>query len=171
MVTATVRPHPGRTAPMPAAEPMPEALVDPRPRKRAAKVQDAAPASATAPPAPRRTPAPKPPADPERIEPGRKRRIAREREPLGGRLDLHGMTQDQARAVLHGFIARACDDGARAVLIITGKGVQGDGILRRRVPDWLGEPPSRSRVAGYSSAERHHGGEGALYVALKRGVR
>ena len=78
------------------------------------------------------------------------------------------MTQDQARAVLHGFIERAHARGDRAVLIITGKGVQGDGILRRRVPDWLAEAPSRGRVAGYSAAERHHGGEGALYVALKR---
>jgi DNA-nicking Smr family endonuclease len=130
------------------------------------------PKKAKAPPAAAAAPAPGPkprtPPDPERIEPGRKRRIARERDPIGGRLDLHGMTQDQARAVLHGFIERAHERGERAVLVITGKGYQGDGVLRRRVPEWLAEAPSRARVAGYSQAERHHGGEGALYVALKR---
>jgi DNA-nicking Smr family endonuclease len=105
---------------------------------------------------------------PEGIEPNRKRRIARDREAIAGRIDLHHMDQVQARAALHGFIQRAHQDGARAVLVITGKGMLGDGILRRRVPEWLAEAPVRAIVAGLSPAERHHGGEGALYVALKR---
>ena len=103
------------------------------------------------------------------IEPNRRRRIARARDPIGGRLDLHGHDQDRARAVLHAFIARAHADGDRAVLVITGKGRMGGGVLRLRVPDWLNEAPSRARVAGVSAAEARHGGEGALYVALKRG--
>jgi DNA-nicking Smr family endonuclease len=110
-------------------------------------------------------------APPEAIEPGRKRRIAREREPIAARLDLHGYDQDRARAALHAFVARAHEDGARAVLVITGKGARGDGVLRRHVPEWLAESPSRAAVAGISHAERHHGGEGALYVALKRKAR
>ena len=105
-------------------------------------------------------------ADP--IEPNRRHRIAREREEIGGRIDLHGMTQDRARAALEAFLVRAWNDGWRAVLVITGKGVQGDGVLRRRVPDWLGAPELSHIVAGLSEAARRHGGEGALYVALKR---
>ena len=54
------------------------------------------------------------------------------------------------------------------MLVITGKGVGGDGVLKRRVPDWLAEPPLRDHIAGVSEAHRRHGGEGALYVALKR---
>jgi DNA-nicking Smr family endonuclease len=108
---------------------------------------------------------------PEAIEPNRKRRISRDREPIGARLDLHGMDQDRARSAVHGFIARAHADGVRAVLIITGKGALGDGVLRRRTPDWLAEAPIRGLIAGLSQAERHHGGEGALYVALKRSQR
>jgi DNA-nicking Smr family endonuclease len=69
---------------------------------------------------------------------------------------------------LAGFIERSVADGWRAVLVITGKGTQGDGVLRRHVPDWLAEPPIRQHVAGVSEAHRRHGGEGALYVALKR---
>jgi DNA-nicking Smr family endonuclease len=102
------------------------------------------------------------------IEPNRHHRISREREEIGGRLDLHGLTQDRARGILEAFLGRAWADGWRAVLVITGKGVQGDGVLRRRAPEWLGAPHLAHIVAGVSPAHRRHGGEGALYVALKR---
>jgi DNA-nicking Smr family endonuclease len=107
----------------------------------------------------------------EGIEPNRRHRIAREREEIGARIDLHGLTQDRARAALEAFLARAFDEGWRAVLVITGKGVQGDGVLRRRVPEWLGAPALSHIVAGLSEASRRHGGEGALYVALRRKPR
>ena len=103
------------------------------------------------------------------VEAGLQRRLARGRERLAARVDLHGMTQDSARVALTRFIERSAAEGWRAVLVITGKGTQGDGVLRRRVPDWLGEPPLAARIAGFSEAHRRHGGEGALYVALKRG--
>ena len=102
------------------------------------------------------------------IEPRRHHRIAHEREPIAARIDLHRMTHDQARAALTGFMLRAYDQGWRSVLVITGKGALGDGVLRRHAPDWLAEPPLRAMVAGISHAHRRHGGEGALYVALKR---
>lgn len=107
----------------------------------------------------------------EGIEPNRRHRIAKEREEIGARLDLHGLTQDRARAVLEAFLRRAFDDGWRAVLVITGKGVQGDGVLRRHAPEWLAAPHLAHIVAGISEAHRRHGGEGALYVALKRKPR
>jgi DNA-nicking Smr family endonuclease len=158
LVASTVRPAHGRVAP----EPPPEPEVAPAPLKAG----KAAKSPTHSPPAKRAAPKPAPP--PARIEPNRYRRIARDGEAMEQRLDLHGFTQDRARAALHGFIERAQAGGARSVLIITGKGVQGDGILRRYVPEWLAEAPSRARVAGVSSADRRHGGDGALYVALKR---
>ena len=125
-----------------------------------------------APPAASATPRPAPPrkavAAPHIIEPNRERRIMLGREAIGARLDLHGMDQDQARAQLSAFLVRAQAEGHRAVLVITGRGRAGGGILRRRVPDWLGEAPLRGLVAGISIAHRRHGGEGAFYVALKR---
>lgn len=105
------------------------------------------------------------------IEPNRKHRIARERDPIGGRIDLHGMTQDRARAALERFLAWSWDEGCRSVLVITGKGVQGDGVLRRAAPEWLAAPHLAHIVAGVSEAHRRHGGSGALYVALKRKPR
>ena len=112
-------------------------------------------------------PRPPTPQPPDPIEPRRKRRIVREQE-LGPTLDLHGLDQDQARAALAGFLRRASEDGWRAVLVITGKGNLGVGILRRMTPEWLADPSLRDLVAGVSEAHRTHGGGGALYVALKR---
>ena len=92
----------------------------------------------------------------------------RERDPIEARLDLHGLTHDQARATLEGFVRRAYADGLRAVLVITGKGTLGDGVLRRFAPEWLRAPALQGLVAGVGEADRKHGGAGALYVALKR---
>jgi DNA-nicking Smr family endonuclease len=163
LVAATVRPLPGRTVEVPA-----ETAAEPPPVRPPSKApQPYVPAAHQVRP---RAAAPKPPTvqNPGDIEPGRKRRLTRERDPLELVLDLHGLDQDRARSVLHRFLHRAQDDGARAVLVITGKGVQGDGVLRRRTPEWLAEPAVRGVVAGVSEAHRRHGGAGALYVALKR---
>ena len=80
-------------------------------------------------------------------------------------------TPDRARTALSGFLRRASEDGWRAVLVVTGKGSRGDGILRRMTPEWLADPALRDIVAGVSEAHRTHGGGGALYVALKRRSR
>lgn len=93
------------------------------------------------------------------------------------RIDLHGMTLERAHPALLGFIARAHGDGLRLVLVITGKGrVEEDteplarprGVLRRQVPLWLDQPPLSGIVQGIAPAHRRHGGEGALYVRLRR---
>jgi DNA-nicking Smr family endonuclease len=165
VVASTVRPFPGRTVPK-----------KPAPRSRSLAPSPSIASPAIKPPAPILAPAKaqlrairRPPeAVPETIEPGRRRRLIRERDPIAAVIDLHNMTQDVARATLTNFILRARGQGERAVLVITGKGALGDGVLRRRVPDWLGEPPLRDAVAGLSEAHRRHGGEGALYVALRR---
>ena len=158
-VAATIHPAPGRHA-LPAPAPTAER---PQTASAAQKPKPAAPAKPES--AARRT---RPHSAPEAIEPGRMRRLTRERDPIGPRLDLHGLDQDQARAMLISFLHRARSEGWRAVLIITGKGSRGDGVLRRMTPEWLAAPSLRDLVAGVSEAHRRHGGEGALYVALKR---
>ncbi len=90
---------------------------------------------------------------------------------MEGVIDLHGLSQEAARRALTDYIVRAHAEGARAVLIITGKGASGDGVLRRRTPEWLGEAPLGPIVAGIGVAHRRHGGEGAIYAALRRRPR
>jgi len=161
IVAATVRPLAGRVRP-PITQKAVSAKSAP-PRKSPAPP----PSPASTPNPPRRTEraADRPP---EAIEPGRHRRLTRERDSIAARIDLHGLNQDLARQALTNFLLRAHVEGRRSILVITGKGALGDGILRRRVPDWLGQAPLRAIVAGLSEAHRRHGGEGALYVALKR---
>ena len=95
-------------------------------------------------------------------------RLRRGRLPIDGRLDLHGMTQAAAVERLAEFIAGAQSAGKRCILVITGKGLAGGGILREQVPRWLNQPPNRGRVLAFDYAQAQHGGMGALYVLLKR---
>lgn len=89
--------------------------------------------------------------------------------PIDGRIDLHGMTLDQAHAALTGFIRRSYAQGARCVVVVTGKGgAQGTGKIRRETPDWLNRPDLRPLILAVTEARQHHGGGGALYVLLKR---
>jgi DNA-nicking Smr family endonuclease len=129
---------------------------------------------------PRETrPAPSPPLAPlgRRL----KQRVARGRDPIDARLDLHGMTQQEAHTALLRFLHRAQADGVKTALVVTGKGLRKSssgaehdagsrpGVLKRQVPMWLALPEFRRLVVGFDDAHVGHGGEGALYVRLRRG--
>jgi DNA-nicking Smr family endonuclease len=156
-----------------------------RKRARAAKPQEILPAVETSPAATQAAPpkpppsakiqrAPKPEAPP--LAPlGRRERsqLSRGRKEIDARLDLHGMTQTRAHRALSGFLQRAHAEGLTFVLIITGKGkTMGPeaerGVLRRQVPQWLNLPEFRALVVGFEEAHIGHGGEGALYVRIRR---
>ena len=101
-----------------------------------------------------------------------KQRLARGHLPIDARLDLHGMTQTEAHAALARFLGNAQAGGAQFVLVITGTGARGAtserGVLRRQVPLWLHLPEFRPYVVGFELAHAGHGGEGALYIRLRR---
>jgi len=98
------------------------------------------------------------------------KKISKGRLPLEARIDLHGMRQDEAYGLLLSFLRRAHASGIRYVLVITGKGrsLASEGVLKRSVPGWFATPPFRDLVSGFEDAARNHGGEGALYVRLRR---
>jgi DNA-nicking Smr family endonuclease len=106
--------------------------------------------------------------EPDPLEPRRLRRLTRERDLIEARIDLHGFSVWDAQDRLKAFLLRSWSNGLRAVLVVTGKGYGGEGQIRRHARDWLAARDLREMVAGVSSAARKHGGEGALYVALKR---
>jgi DNA-nicking Smr family endonuclease len=124
--------------------------------------------------APVRIVAPPKPSPPPLAPIGRRERshLSRGRKEIDARLDLHGMTQTRAHRALFGFLQRAHHDGLTFVLVITGKGKMGAeserGVLRRQVPQWLGLPEFRALVVGFEEAHIGHGGEGALYVRVRR---
>jgi len=87
---------------------------------------------------------------------------------IEAKLDLHGMTQAEAHRELGSFLFDQQSMGRRSVLVVTGKGVGGAGVLRDAVPRWLNEGDNRRMVRAFSHAAPKDGGEGALYVLLKR---
>lgn len=110
-------------------------------------------------------------------------RLQRGKTEIDGRIDLHGMTQIEARSALTGFVTNGHRHGRRCLLVITGKGrpttnapnhpwggerPHEPGVIRRMVPFWLKEPPLVECVLAYSPAQPRDGGSGALYVLLKR---
>jgi DNA-nicking Smr family endonuclease len=146
-----------------------------------AKTPAAEPAKKTPPPPPAPIPKvrkPPPPKQPPALAPMDRRsrsRITRGTTAIDRRIDLHGMTQAAAERRLDAFLRHAQDEGARVVLVITGKGKPADdtrgeerGVLRRMVPQWLSASSLRTVVVGFEEAGRTHGGAGALYVRIRR---
>jgi DNA-nicking Smr family endonuclease len=95
-------------------------------------------------------------------------RLKRGKRRIEARLDLHGMTQDEAHRALFGFIRAARAAGRRCVLVITGRGSVGGGVLRAAVPRWFEEAAFRPHLLGIAPAQPRDGGAGALYVMLRR---
>lgn len=146
---------PGAVVPDPPAAPHPKGAIKARP-----------PAPAFAPPAPAPSRAR---GLPDELEPRRQRRLSRERDPIEARIDLHGYGRFQAQDALTAFLMGAQARGYRSVLVITGQGRRGGGVIRASVHEWLQAPALRGVVSGFASAARHHGGDGALYVTIRRG--
>jgi DNA-nicking Smr family endonuclease len=131
-------------------------------------------------PAPKRAPAPAatrvtrsaPPL--EAFDRRQKQRLTRGTQDIDARIDLHGKTQGEAHGALIRFLRRAQRDGAKYVLVITGKGsrarfgLDDSGVLKRQVPHWLTLPEFRPYVVGFEGAHLSHGGEGALYVRVRK---
>jgi DNA-nicking Smr family endonuclease len=137
--------------------------VEPAPSRARVRVSSAAKAHTSNPPLPlapigRRT----------------RQRLARGIQSIEARIDLHGFTQDEAHVALLRFLRNAQASGMKFVLVITGKGrarvdtERNQGILRREVPRWLTHEEFRAYVLGYEPAHVGHGGDGALYVRLRR---
>jgi len=95
-------------------------------------------------------------------------RLRRGQVPIDGKLDLHGMIQAEAHERLNDFIKRAYAKKKRCLLIITGKGKKGEGVLRQKLPQWLSVPPIKDVILKIYPAAAEHGGTGAWYVYLKR---
>jgi DNA-nicking Smr family endonuclease len=156
----------------PLRDPLPDVAEDER------DAEPIAPARASvraAKPTPFVSPAPVKPVPPPLSPLGRrmKQRVARGKEGIDARLDLHGLTQAEAHSALLRFLRTAHARDARLVLVITGKGGRSDmhgerGVLKRQVPHWLALPEFRDLVVGFEDAHLTHGGEGALYVRVRR---
>jgi DNA-nicking Smr family endonuclease len=159
-VTADVRPARGRRRR--ASEEQP--AESPEPKKGSAG------AAAPAPPPAEKKSRPRPAAPPAEIDHRTRTKLRRGRLEVDAKLDLHGLRQAEAQMALYDFLRRAQAAGARMAIVVTGKGVRSEegGVLRRLAPLWLSAPAMRDLVVGFGEAAHNHGGEGALYVQIRR---
>lgn len=158
-VTASVRPL--RKKPV-----TPKAAL-PKTAKHTAKPPAKTPAVTPAPlRAPRNMPLPVTPVKP--FDKGEEQKLRKGPAEIDGRIDLHGMTQAEAYAALHRFIRHALKTGRRTLLVITGKGRVGGGVLRRQLPLWLEDGELRGTVLAFTPAKQKDGGEGAFYIKLRK---
>jgi DNA-nicking Smr family endonuclease len=130
-------------------------------------------------PVPKAQPKPAPTARGGALDRQTARRLERGLTAVEARLDLHGMRQREAHAALRKFLKWARSKDYRHVLVITGKGAEPDigrpfyaedarGVLRAAVPHWLAAPDLAPLIVSYAEAPRRLGGEGALYVRLRK---
>lgn len=88
--------------------------------------------------------------------------------PIEARLDLHRMTVEEARREVFGFVRDCVHYGLRSVIILHGKGERNpDGVaqLKSYLARWL---PELDEVLAFHSAQKHHGGTGAVYVMVRK---
>ena len=147
-VTVRVRPR-RRLAEDAPPEPMPPPKAAPKPRPPTAPAARAAPEA--------------PPQDR-----GAEKRVRRGKLEVAASLDLHGQTRAGARTAVRRFLRAPYARGDRTVVIVTGIGRAGEGVLKRSFPGWIAESDLRPIVSGFAQAHRAHGGAGAFYVFLKR---
>jgi DNA-nicking Smr family endonuclease len=127
-----------------------EAADPPEPRPKAEKKSE-------------RTKTPAPPA-----ERSGEKKVRRGKLAIAGSIDLHGHTQASAARALPAYLEDQQAEGARCVLVITGKGRQGEGVLKRNFLDWLDSAAARALVSGFAESHPRHGGAGAFYVFLRK---
>ncbi|MDQ7017721.1 MAG: Smr/MutS family protein [Robiginitomaculum sp.] len=115
---------------------------------------------------PRHTSAIKSPAPPE--DRSSHKKVRRGQVQAQARIDLHGKRHDEARAYLLRRLEECAYEHIRCVLVITGRGIRDEGVLRTGLPNWMGEGVFRTLVSGYAPAHTRHGGKGAWYIFLRK---
>ena len=84
------------------------------------------------------------------------------------KLDLHGFNQVEAKNLLEDFINQSVENGKRLVLVITGKGNKGEGIIKNNIISWLNTKDFRNKILAVNYASEKHGGSGAIYILLRK---
>lgn len=124
-----------------------------------------------------------------KIDKKTKRKLSSGAQDVDRSVDLHGLTQDRAYSLLKSVVEGAIKRGDKTLLVVTGKGGarfsqtgadvptayrtrdefdQFGGVLKRMVPIWLNSPELKPFIQSYGPAAKEHGGEGALYILLRR---
>ena len=82
-------------------------------------------------------------------------------------LDLHGYRLQTAKIILQKYILNSYEKNIRNILVITGKGNNNTGVLKKEVPLWLNDKIFLNLLINYNTAPEKFGGEGALLLRIK----
>jgi len=104
---------------------------------------------------------------PQSIATRQEKKTRRGKVEIDGKIDLHDMTQSEAFSALRRAVIRGYNNNKKCLLVVTGKGLRGQGVLRRSLPQWLDHPDLRHTISEFAPAHQRHGGTGAWYVFLK----
>ena len=87
---------------------------------------------------------------------------------IENKLDLHGFNLVEAKNLLEKFINQAVKNNKRLILVITGKGKEGEGIIKNNIVSWLNAKDIRNKILAVNYASKKHGGSGAIYILLRK---
>ena len=87
---------------------------------------------------------------------------------IENKLDLHGFNLVEAKNLLEDFINQSVENGKRLILVITGKGKVGEGIIKNNIISWLNTKDFRNKILAVNYASKKHGGSGAIYIFLRK---
>jgi DNA-nicking Smr family endonuclease len=108
------------------------------------------------------------PGDMSRVDGSIARKLREGSYPIDATLDLHGRTQNEAFETLSYYITTAYSMGKRCILVITGKGTNGQGVIREQLPKWLNNSGLQDYILAINQAHSSHGSSGAFYVLLRK---
>ena len=87
---------------------------------------------------------------------------------IEGKLDLHGFNEVEAKNLLEDFINQSVESDKRLILVVTGKGQKGEGVIKKNIVSWLNTKDLRNKILAVNYASNKHGGSGALYILLRK---
>ena len=87
---------------------------------------------------------------------------------IQSKLDLHGYKLHDAEKIFYNFVIKSHQQGNRNLLIITGKGQDGEGKIRKSLHTWINKYDLSKLVIYYTHASPKDGGYGAYYIRLRK---
>lgn len=81
--------------------------------------------------------------------------------------DFHGYNLNIAKDVLINFILNSYKSNLKNILVITGKGKNNSGVLKKEIPRWLYDKEIKKYIINHFSAPKNLGGEGAIIIRIK----
>lgn len=107
----------------------------------------------------------------EGVQDGVFKRLRQGKYAIEARLDLHKKTVEQSRQQVYQFVNDCIENDIRVAILVHGKGDRTpdkQATIKSYVNKWL---RLLDGVMAFHSAQKHHGGYGAVYIMLRKGEK